>query len=455
VDAVAAAAAGAFVRGRWLTLALPVAGALAGCYQPKPLDARSVMNEVAAEPAPGLPKGQGPAPGAVSEDEAVAIAMKSNPDLRAARHQRGIAEGEVVAAGALLNPAVDLDVIHLEDYGTRNAWAIGLRWEPPQPGVYSARRAAARAGAAATEADIAETQWQVAVAVRGAHALVVALEEKRELVEKALAGRRQIAALVEKRIAGGASTRLDLSLAQLDVQRLEQQRDDLATQAVAAAAQLGLLMGTPPPRGATGTLPSEPVMPAALEPLVEEALQSRPALVASEKRYMQREETIRMETARRWPWFRFTAIPRYRADGSDIHPRDYSLGLQLLLPILDQNAGPIQVAEASRDQERELFRKQVVDLRTSLAAARTTLAVRSETLRRYQTSVLPSLEAQEKLLASAVSGGQLDVVALLAASDNILRSRGDYVDVRLDAYRARLELERAVGRRGAGGSPSP
>lgn len=444
--------------GAALVGGLALGGLSLGCYQPRPLDARSVMNEVAADPTGvggATPAPSGPAPGAVSENEAVAIALRSNPDLRAARHQRGIAEGEVTAAGALLNPTVDLDVIHLEDYGSRNAWAIGLRWEPPQPGVYGARRAAARAGAAAVESDIAETEWQVAISVRVAHAAVLALDEKRALVEKALEGRRHIAALVEKRIMGGASTRLDLSLAQLDVQRLEQERDDLAAQSVAAAGQLGLLMGTPPPRGATGTLPADPSAPASLQPLVDEALQSRPALVAAEKRHLQLEENIRMETARRWPWFRFTAIPRYRADGSDVHPHDYSLGLQLLLPILDQNAGPIRIAEASRDQQRELFRKQVVDLRNTLDTARATLAVRNATLLRYQTSVLPSLDAQEKLLAISVSGGQLDVVALLAASDNILRSRGDYVDVRLDAYRARLDLERAVGRRSAGGPPSP
>jgi outer membrane protein TolC len=426
--------------------------AAAGCYQPRPLDARSVLNEVAAEPLPagGKATERGAAPGAVSEEEAVAVALKSNPDLRAIRRQKGVAEGEVTLAGALNNPTVDLDFIHLEDYGSRRGWAVALGWEPPMPGIYSAQRAAAKAGAAAVDFEIAEAEWQVAVQVRASHATMLALAEKHTLVDQALVGRRKIATLVDKRVQGGASTLIDLSLAQLAVEQLERERDDLGAQEIAAAAQLGFLMGTPAPTGATGRLPSDNGDTLALDPLVEAALASRPALAAAERRYAQREENVRLETNRRWPWFRFTAIPRYRADASDVHPRDYAFGLQLTVPILNWNSGGIQVAEATRDQERELFRRRIVDLRGTLQRARETLELRGQTLRRYETSVLPSLDQQEKLLATASQGGQLDVVALLAAADVILRSRRDYVDVRLASYRARLDLESAVGSRAAG-----
>jgi outer membrane protein, heavy metal efflux system len=421
-----------------------------GCYQPRPLDARAVMNEVAAEArAPAAvattPTG-GAAPGALSEDEAVALALRSNPDLRAARHLRGVADGELVAAGALANPTVDFDFIHVEDYGSRRGWAVALGWEPPQPGIYSARRAAARAQVDAVVADIAEAEAQLANAVRGAHAVLLAIGEKRQLVEQAISGRRQIAAFVGKRVNGGASTRLDLGLADLATSQVERDRDELAAQEIAATAQLAALLGTAPPNGVQGTLPTDVSGPPALEPLVEAALAARPALVAEEKRFAAREETLRLEHARSWPWFRLTAIPRYRSDASDVHPNDFAMGLQLTLPIFNQNGGPIRVAEASRDQERELFRKQLVGLRRDIEGARAQVALRSETLRRYETSLLPALDAQEKLLATSMAGGQLDVVAILQAADVILRSRRDAVDVRLACYRARLDLERAVGR---------
>jgi len=68
--------------------------------------------------------------------------------------------------------------------------------------------------------------------------------------------------------------------------------------------------------------------------------------------------------------------------------------------------------------------------------------------------VLPDLAAQEKLLAVAVAGGQLDVVALTTAEDVILRSRSTYVDLRLACYRAWLALDRTVGRRLSAQTPA-
>jgi outer membrane protein TolC len=423
----------------------------AGCYQPRPLDARAVMNDLAREPAGAAPgPGSRPAltpPAGLTEDAAVQLALRGNPDLRAARQQRGIAEGQIVAASALANPTVGFDMIHLEDWPSQVGWAITLGWAPPQPGIYAAGRAAARAGAAAVEADIAEAEWQVATAVRAAHATLLAISEKGALVDKDLETRRRILDLVRKRLAGGASTRLDLGLAQLAVAEVERERDDLATQQIGAAADLGLLLGTTPARDVAGRLGAETSPPPALDALVEATLATRPALAAEERRYHQREETVRLEMARRWPWFRLTAMPRYRSDGSDVHPSDFSAGLELTVPILNLNGGPIQIAEATRDQEREAFAKLVGGIRRDLTSARDEIALRGETLRRYEAQVLPDLAAQEKLLAAAVAGGQLDVVALTTAEDVILRSRSTYVDLRLACYRAWLALDRTVGRR--------
>jgi cobalt-zinc-cadmium efflux system outer membrane protein len=381
----------------------------------------------------------------LTEDEAVALALRANPDLRAARRQRGIAEGEISAAGALANPTVDFDMLHLEDYPQRKAWAVGFGWEPPQPAIYAARRAAARAGAEAVDAEIAEAEWQLALSVRAAHAGLVALAEERALVGKGLEVRRKIVELVTRRVSGGASTRIDLSLAQLSVSQAERDRDALAAQQIAAAQQLGQLLATDARPRAVGALSDDTTSPPPLETLVEAALASRPALIAEERRFLQREQNLRLEHARRWPWFRFTAIPRYRTDGSDLHPNDYAVGLQLTLPILNQNSGGVQIAEGMRDQERESFRKLVGGIRRELASAREEIVLRSETVQRHQTTVLPALDNHERLLGLALSGGQVDVVVLLNAQDAILRNRRDYVGMRLGAYRARLQLQRTIG----------
>jgi outer membrane protein, heavy metal efflux system len=425
--------------------------AVAGCYHPQALDARTVADELRAEEGAAA---AAPA-AAVTEEQAVALALRWNPDLRVARRQRAIAQGEVVAATALSNPTLELELLHLEDYGGRKAWGLQLGWEPPQPVVLSAKRAAAWAQVDAVGSEIAEAEWQLAVAVRAAHARLLAIGEQRGLVEQALQTRHKVAELVERRLGGGASTRLDLSLAQLAVGQGERDRDELSDQELAARRELGELVGAGHPLGAIGSIPEEPRPPAAPDRLVDAALTARPALRAQEKRYAQREQEVRLEDARAWPWFRFTAAPRYRADVSNRHPDDFMVALQFTLPIFDQNQGPIAVARGLRDQQRERFRGQVAGLRREIAAASDEVGLHQRTLRRYRETVLPGLDAHSRLLSIAVGGGQLDLVAVLNAEGAILRSRRDHVDSRLALYRAWLRLEATVGQRVTPPTPPP
>src|SRR4029077_18132100 len=79
----------------------------------------------------------GPAarPGAaLDEDHAVAAALLSNRALRALRFERGVADGEIIAAGAIANPVVRLEVTHLQERDPNLlGGAVGLAWTPAQP----------------------------------------------------------------------------------------------------------------------------------------------------------------------------------------------------------------------------------------------------------------------------------------------------------------------------------
>jgi len=486
---------------RWRHGLLGCAGLLGSpaCYQPRPLDARVVLDEVADEqrtestasttPLPlssprtvaapaaadarPAPAGEKMAPGetagpttaigglgegdprdaweALTEDQAVARALRFNAALRARRHQLGMAEGQITAATALSNPTVELEWLRLESPADR-AFSVKLAWSPPQPGVYAAKRDAARAQSAAVKSEISESEWEVVTAVRAAHANLVALAEQQRLVEISLVKRRRINELVRQRVHGGASTSIDLSLAQLSVADGEREREDLSARELEEARELGRLLGCSRPIRARGTVPEEKGPLPAYQSLVDTAMASRPALTAEQLRFLQREEEIRLERARRWPWFELTSSPRYRYEMGSQHPNDLQVGVRFTVPLLDQNAGPIRMAEAARDAEREQFRQQGESIRREIAAGLAEVAQRRMSLERYQRTVLPSLDAHEKLLNAAAQGGQIDVVAVLRAEDAVLRSRSEFVAVRLAHHQAWLRLDSATGRRVA---PSP
>jgi len=213
------------------------------------------------------------------------------------------------------------------------------------------------------------------------------------------------------------------------------------------ARALGELLGAGHPVHAAGEgVPDETSPLPNLDELADAALASRPVLRAEESRFKQREETLRLEHARRWPWFRLTSIPRYRFDPFDVHRADFSVGIQLTVPLLDQNSGAIRIAEATRDAERERFRGQTGAILRELATGLEDLRQRRQTIERYRTTVLPRLDAHEALLGRAAEGGQIDLVVVLRAVDGILQSRSEFVTVRLGHHQAWLRLDRAVGR---------
>lgn len=422
----------------------------AGCYSAQTVDPQTVLDELRAEERARAPKrapaGDGstalPAGGALTADEAVAMAMRRNPDLRAMRHEVGAAEGEMIDMTALKNPALEVQGLHLQDLAQK-AWAVELSWDLPQVGVRPARRAAGTARIDAVKNEIAETELDVEMAVRAAHAIVLSIAEQRAILEQALVARRRIVELVEKRVGGGVATRLDLSLAQLGVADVERDRDDLSAKEIQAARALALLVGAQAPVRAAGELPPDEPPPTDLDALEASAMKVRPAVRRAKASYTEREQTVRAENARRWPELSLSA--RYRNNDTSRNPNDWSVGLQLTLPVLDQNRGKIRMAEETRSRELEQLRKVLTAIRREIAAAAEELALREATLKRYRNTVLPSLLSQEQLLAAATAGGQLDLVAVLRAQDAILKARREYCELRLAYHRARLALERATG----------
>src|SRR5688572_21510464 len=159
-----------------------------GCYQAEPLDARSLLNELRASDRTAPAAGATPAPpkalGTLTEERSVAVALVWNRSMRAFRHQHGVAEGDVIAAGALENPQLRAELTHLQNlqYDSSNCpqnaagadcslgWDLRLSWMPPQPGVRGGKIGAARARVEDIDRQINEREWVLACDVRAAHA---------------------------------------------------------------------------------------------------------------------------------------------------------------------------------------------------------------------------------------------------------------------------------------------
>jgi outer membrane protein TolC len=216
--------------------------------------------------------------------------------------------------------------------------------------------------------------------------------------------------------------------------------------------QLETLIGLPAERALDASIQTKVTEAAPPAPslgagdLEQRALARRPQLQADAARRDASEATLAAERAKRWPWLAVQA--RYRRRDQASFPDDVTLGLQLTLPIFDQNPGPIAAATAS---ERELADRAAAH---RFGVEREVRALHSESLRRreiaerYASTIAPVLAEHAALVKQALAGMELDLTALLAAEDLVTKGGIEYLEARLAQRKSEIALARALGEYG-------
>ena len=100
----------------------------------------------------------------MSIDEAVAVGLYLNPDLRACRKERGAAEGELVSARLLPNPEIQASALW-NLFGTGGGIGSGTLSAlvaPFRPGERGTRIDRARARVEETKSLISAQEWKLA-----------------------------------------------------------------------------------------------------------------------------------------------------------------------------------------------------------------------------------------------------------------------------------------------------
>ncbi|MGH2625295.1 MAG: TolC family protein, partial [Anaerolineales bacterium] len=349
---------------------------VAGCqgFQPRPIleqellrDLQTIQLETLRSPAPAdHPNAAAPPPAfdptdGLSSDEAVAVALFLNPALRTFRRERGVAEGELIAAGLLPNPEFQLTWLHIEHFTqslATSGFDLGLNWAPPRPGELGAKQARAQARINEVRALIASEEWRLAADVRKAHAAVLAAEERLRLAEASLRLQERIRQFIRDKRQLGDASNLDVNLVDLEYAQALRERETVTTQRDRARLELNRLLGLPPRsetklETAGDPLAYKPVLvdPAALESTL---LAHRPDLLAAKEEYEQVEQSLRLAYLQRWPWFRFG--PAYSRDEIEGKAGNrWGLGLGVDLPLANFNQGEIARLEATREQVRQGF----------------------------------------------------------------------------------------------------
>jgi cobalt-zinc-cadmium efflux system outer membrane protein len=185
----------------------------------------------------------------LSPDMAAILAVIANPDLRAARDKKGIAQAQLLQAGILPNPQVSysLDIPQAgATEGTVKAYNLGLNWDIVSLITRNAKMAAARNQAAAVDLEVAWQEWQVAQSARQHVYRLALLNRQMAVGREAEKGLQENLNAIKRALDLGYVTIVEMAAAQASLQKVHQQVLGIEQQQEQERLALNQALGFPP-----------------------------------------------------------------------------------------------------------------------------------------------------------------------------------------------------------------
>ena len=393
--------------------------------------------------AQGSPVG---APGTLSEDQAVNIALDQNAAFQEQLAELGLTRADVIQAGLIPNP----DLLWLIPLGPKQSEAT-LTFPLEFLWLRGGRVAVARAAADRTSARLVQAGMDLVRDVRLGYADLALARRRLALFREAAQLRQRVADVAAARVRAGDALPLDEVTARVDALKAREEASRLEHDAAIAEERLRALLGSGTVRTPIDLPPGAETAAEAgaggaetfdADDLVERAVSGRPDARSADEAVAGAEKRAR---AARAELFTFSAVADYNQRGSS--GAELGPGVRLGLPVFNQNQGIVARAEAelerARRQRRTLRDRIILEVREAharVAQARADLAA-------WRRQILPALEQAVGLAEKAYQGGETPLVQVLDTSRQLLDARAREAQVASDLRRARAELERAVGRR--------
>ena len=293
---------------------------------------------------------------------AVAEAIAHNADLRvgAARVEQALLHAKL--AGARLLPSVDVlarggGKMSGDNSGLTGA-ALTVGWEVDLWGRVRYGRAAARADAAATQADFEFARQSIAARVANSWFLAIEASLQAELARRTIRDAEALVSLAQDRVRVGVGNEEEVYVTRANVGTYRDSLRQIELAREQAIRALESLLGRYP-SGAAAVTPQLPAQPADVPAgLPSELLERRPDVVAAERRVAAAFNRVGEAKAARLPVIGLTTgVSSISSDLFVLQSRDnpiWNFGANLLAPIYRGGALKTQVEIRTAEQKEAI-----------------------------------------------------------------------------------------------------
>ncbi|TPQ27504.1 TolC family protein [Methylomonas koyamae] len=374
----------------------------------------------------------------LSEDELVSLALWNNAAFHATLADLGLFRADLVQAGMLPNPTFSM----LVPWGAKPLeltlrYPLEIFWLRPQ------RVELAKLDVEQTAQRLVQTGLDLIRDVRIAHAELSLAKRRVELAESAVTLSHAIAELTQARFKAGDASELEVTNARVDALQALEQKGRLQRDCEIADERLRHLVGLSLeqwPKNVSAELIAHDDR-FDTEKLVEQALLARPDLRAAEIIVQGAGERIGLARAE---IFTITASLNAKQING---PLLAGPGLDLTLPIVNQNQGGIAQAQARFDKAARQYVATRQRIALDVREAHARLQQAGQSLQQWQQTILPPLQAAIQDAENAYAAGNVTYLFVLETQRRWLDAQLKTAQAAADLRRARAELERSVGQR--------
>ena len=386
-----------------------------------------------------------PAPDGLTLDEAVRIALSTNPELRGSRAGVNAAKGRAVQAGLWANPELEFTVEEWRVRGSGSGFSnakqlIGVAQTTPFPGKKPLDRRIGAAAVRVSSAELAVRRLQLVRDVKIAFYQVLAAERltdvERELVKVAEAS----ATTARKRVEAGAAP--DQEQLRADIP-LDQARSELAgfeSDLAIARQTLAALLGRPDlmTTEVSGML-SETADLSLLDRGPEQWLAAHPSVLSA--RSSVDRAGLEWRRAKLEPYPDVTFGVAGGREGSSDNSALVEFRVSLPVPIIDRSKGRKQEARANAEiAEADAAAVEQALLREWHGASQR-FRTAAEQVTNYRERILPKVNEALRLVTAGFEEGKFGFIDLIDTQRTTAEARLAYQRKLLDLNVARAELE--------------
>lgn len=374
-------------------------------------------------------------------------ALTASPRLTAAERDVGIATGQRIQAGALINPEIGYEQDN--SYGSgkyRGTKSAETTLQISQLfelfGKRDARIAAGQAGIETAAIQRKAVRLEILSETAIAFLSVLGLQRRIQILDEQVVAIDKITPLLQRRVDAGASSPAETGRAEVASALVKADRERVRAALASARRELAILMGDSVTKfatvsgrlDATGRPPSFGAVVAAID--------ANPQLMRWTAVYAQRNAELLLARLKPYPDVRLAAGWRHYNETNDDAVR---LTLSVPIPVFDQNQGNILSAQESLAKtraEREANRNTLIVLAgrayDSLQGALRELAVLRET-------ALPKSRQAADAISEGYGQGRFSLLEVLDAQASVVQARLREQEAQQNFHVAIATIEGLVG----------